>query len=172
MEGKFPSKILAFVTATTHNFDSIFCWSQMFHILPSICEGFILPSEIGFFERAFWVRKKFFVAKRHFSCSVHVGIFAYPLGMTQDLIWYMRASLIVYPPLRQNLGFDQVHKGDRKSTRLNSSHSSPSYQTTMPMRTITTRKMPFSNEEFLTDPKSPLKKSYFRWQNKALANTW
>ena len=36
----------------------------------------------------------------------------------------------------------------------------------------TTRKMPFSDEEFLTDPKSPLKKSYFRWQNKALANTW
>ena len=69
MEGKFPSKILAFVTATTHNSNSIFCWSQMFHILPSICEGFILPSEIGFFERAFWVRQKFFVAKRHFSCS-------------------------------------------------------------------------------------------------------
>ena len=39
-------------------------------------------------------------------------------------------------------------------------------------RAVTTRKMPFSDEEFLTDPKSPLKKSYFRWQNKALANTW
>ena len=37
---------------------------------------------------------------------------------------------------------------------------------------LTTRKMPFSDEEFLTDPKNPLKKSYFRWQNKAFANTW
>ena len=75
MEGKFPSKILAFVTATTHNSDSIFCWSQMFHILPSICEGFILPSEIEFFERAFWVHQKFFVAKRHFSCSDGRAVF-------------------------------------------------------------------------------------------------
>ncbi|KAL0009619.1 hypothetical protein SO802_011121 [Lithocarpus litseifolius] len=41
----------------------------MFHILPSICEGIILPSEIRFFERAFWFRQKFFVAKRYFSCS-------------------------------------------------------------------------------------------------------
>ena len=32
----------------------------------------------------------------------------------------------------------------------------------------TTRKMPFSNEEFFTDPKSPLTKSYFLWQNNAL----
>ena len=71
MEGKFPSKILAFVTTTTHNSDSIFCWSQMFHILPSICEGFILPSEIGFFKRAFWVRQKFFIALREYLVDAH-----------------------------------------------------------------------------------------------------
>ena len=62
MEGKFPSKLLAFVMATTHNCDSFSYWSQMFHILPSICEGIILPSEIGYFERAFWVHQKFLVA--------------------------------------------------------------------------------------------------------------
>ena len=28
---------------------------------------------------------------------------------------------------------------------------------------ITTRKMPISDQEFLTDPKSPLKKSYLQW---------
>ena len=38
--------------------------------------------------------------------------------------------------------------------------------------TTTTRKMLISDQEFLTDPKSPLKKSYLQWQNKALANTW
>ena len=36
----------------------------------------------------------------------------------------------------------------------------------------TTRKMPFSDEEFLTDLNSPLKISYFLWQNNALVNTW
>ena len=70
MEGKFPSKILVFVTAITHNYDSFPCWSQIFHILLSICEGFILLSKIRFFERAFWVRKKFLVANTHFFCSV------------------------------------------------------------------------------------------------------
>ena len=69
MEGKFPSKTLVFVTVITHTCDSFFCWSQIFHILPSICEGFILPSQIRFFERAFWIRQKFLVANRHFSCS-------------------------------------------------------------------------------------------------------
>ena len=34
------------------------------------------------------------------------------------------------------------------------------------------KKMPISDQEFLMDPKSPLKKSYLWWQNKALANTW
>ena len=38
--------------------------------------------------------------------------------------------------------------------------------------TTTTKKMPISDQEFMTDPKSPLKKSYLWWQNKALANTW
>ena len=28
---------------------------------------------------------------------------------------------------------------------------------------FTTRKMPISDQEFLTDPKSPLKKSYLQW---------
>ena len=69
MEGKFPSKILVFMTVVTHNCDSFSCWSQIFYILPSICEDFILPSQIRFFERAFWVRQKFLVANRHFSCS-------------------------------------------------------------------------------------------------------
>ena len=36
----------------------------------------------------------------------------------------------------------------------------------------TTKKMPINDQEFFTDPKSPLKKSYFLWQNKALTNTW
>ena len=36
----------------------------------------------------------------------------------------------------------------------------------------TKKKMPISDQEFITDPKSPLKKSYLWWQNKALANTW
>ena len=49
--------------------ETIFCWSQILHILPSICEGFILPSQIRFFERAFWVRHKFLVANRHFINS-------------------------------------------------------------------------------------------------------
>ena len=40
------------------------------------------------------------------------------------------------------------------------------------MQGYTTRKMPISDQEFLTDPKSPLKKYYLRWQNKALTNTW
>ena len=75
MEGKFPSKILVFVTAIAHNCDSFSYWSQIFHILPSICEGFILPSQIIFFERAFWVRQKFLVANRHFSCSEVRSIF-------------------------------------------------------------------------------------------------
>ena len=69
MKGKFLSKILVFVTAITHNCDSFSCWSQIFHILPSICEGFILPLQIRFFERAFWVCQKFLVTNRHFSCS-------------------------------------------------------------------------------------------------------
>ena len=69
MEGKFPSKILVFVMAITHNCDNFSCWSQIFHILPSICEGFILPLQIRFFERAFWVRQKLLVANRHFSRS-------------------------------------------------------------------------------------------------------
>ena len=69
MEGKFPSKILVFVTDITHNCDSFSYWSQIFYILPSICEDFILPSQIRFFESAFWVRQKFLVANRHFSCS-------------------------------------------------------------------------------------------------------
>ena len=76
MEGKFPSKILAFVTVITHNCDSFFCWSQIFHILSSICEGLILPSQIRFFERAFWVSHKFLVANRHFFCSVLNKIWA------------------------------------------------------------------------------------------------
>ena len=40
------------------------------------------------------------------------------------------------------------------------------------IRRITTKKMPISDQEFLTNPKSPLKKSFLRWQDKALANTW
>ena len=36
---------------------------------------------------------------------------------------------------------------------------------------FTTRKMPISDQEFLTDLESPLKKSYLRWQNIILANT-
>ena len=35
----------------------------------------------------------------------------------------------------------------------------------------TTRKMSINDQEFLTDPKGPLKKSYLQLQNKALANT-
>ena len=69
MERKFPSKILVFVAAITHNCDNFSCWSQIFYILPSIWKDFILPSQIRFFERAFWVRQKFLVANRHFSCS-------------------------------------------------------------------------------------------------------
>ena len=69
MERKFPSKIFVFVMAITHNCDNFYCWSQIFHILPSICEGFILSSQIRFFERAFWVRHKFLVANKHFFCS-------------------------------------------------------------------------------------------------------
>ena len=74
MEGKFPSKILVFVTDITHNCDSFSYWSQIFYILPSICEDFILPSQIRFFESAFWVRQKFLIANRHFSCSVVIYI--------------------------------------------------------------------------------------------------
>ena len=70
MEGKFPSKILVFVTAIIHNYNCFSCWLQIFHISPSICEGFILPSQIRFSERAFWVCQKFQVADRHFFCSV------------------------------------------------------------------------------------------------------
>ena len=77
MEVKFPSKILAFVMIITHNCDSFFCWSQIFHILSSICEGFILPSQIRFFERAFWVRHKFLVANRHFFCSARNKVFLF-----------------------------------------------------------------------------------------------
>ena len=76
MEGKFSSKILAFVMVITHNCDSFFCWSQIFYILSSICEGFILPSQIRFFERAFWIRHKFLVANRLFFCSVFMGFIA------------------------------------------------------------------------------------------------
>ena len=53
MEVKFPSKILAFVMIITHNCDSFFCWSQIFHILSSICEGFILPSQKDFLRGLF-----------------------------------------------------------------------------------------------------------------------
>ena len=84
MEVKFPSKILVFVTVITHNCDSFFCWSQIFHILLSIYEGFILPSQIRFFERAFWVRHKFLVANRHFFCS---GTSFYKLVNVQFFPW-------------------------------------------------------------------------------------
>ena len=60
------------MTAITHNCDSFSCWSQIFHILPSICKGFILPLQIRFFERVFWVCKKFLVANRHFSDGVEI----------------------------------------------------------------------------------------------------
>ena len=95
MEGKFPSKILAFVTVITHNCDSFFCWSQIFHILSSICEGFILPSLIRFFERAFWVRHKFLIANRHFFCSVlflHLYSCA-PYGLSLSLSSSLRCAL-------------------------------------------------------------------------------
>ena len=46
--------------------ENIFCWSQIFHILPSIWKGFILLSQIRFFERVFWVRQIFLVANRLF----------------------------------------------------------------------------------------------------------
>ena len=49
--------------------ETIFCSLQISHILPSICKGFILPSQIRFFERVFWVRKKFLVANRLFFCN-------------------------------------------------------------------------------------------------------
>ena len=86
MEGKFPSKILAFVMIITHNCDSFFCWPQIFHILSSICEDFILPSQIRFFKRAFWVRHKFLVANRHFFCS-------------DTLPNFDDAKQVFYPPL-------------------------------------------------------------------------
>ena len=69
MEGKFPFKLLAFVTATTHNCDSFSRWSQMFHTLPSICEGIILPSEIGFFEKAFLIVGKNTILVPTFWCN-------------------------------------------------------------------------------------------------------
>ena len=59
MEENFTSKILVFVTAIKHNYNSFFCLLQIFHILPNISGGFILPSQIRFFEKAFWVRQKF-----------------------------------------------------------------------------------------------------------------
>ena len=34
------------------------------------------------------------------------------------------------------------------------------------------KKMPISDQEFLMDPKNPLKKSYLWWQNTTLAKTW
>ena len=46
--------------------ETIFCLSQIFHILPSLCEGCILPSQIRFFERVFWVHQKFLVTNRVF----------------------------------------------------------------------------------------------------------
>ena len=71
MEGKFPSKLLAFVTGTTYNCDNFSCWSQMFHILPSICEDIILPSEIGFFERVFLIAfmSVFFSSLKNCFCT-------------------------------------------------------------------------------------------------------
>ena len=76
MEGKFPFKILAFVAAITYNCDSFFCWSQIFHILSSICEVFILPSQIRFFERAFWVHHKLLISNRNFFFVVTPHIFS------------------------------------------------------------------------------------------------
>ena len=46
--------------------ETIFCSLQISHILPSICKGFILPSQIRFFQGVFWVRQKFLVANRLF----------------------------------------------------------------------------------------------------------
>ena len=89
MEGKFPSKILVFVTAITHNCDSFSFWSQIFHILSSICEGFILPLQIRLFERAFWVRQKFLVANRHFSCSVIYNLYK------SEAIWFLVDLIIL-----------------------------------------------------------------------------
>ena len=51
--------------------ETIFCWSQILHILPSICEGFILPSQIRFFERVFWVHQKFLFANRLFFVMIY-----------------------------------------------------------------------------------------------------
>ena len=58
--------------------ETIFCWSQIFHRLTIIWEDSILPSQIRFFDRVFWVRKKFLVANRLFFfemiCQQHNDI--------------------------------------------------------------------------------------------------
>ena len=97
MERKFPSKIFVFVTAITHNCDNFYCWSQIFHILPSICEGFILSSQIRFFERAFWVRQKFLVANSHFSCSDPYKHKKYPRTCPNAIILESFQSLFLSP---------------------------------------------------------------------------
>ena len=63
--GKLPPGLIGFPIIG----ETIFCWSQAFVILPSICEDFILPSQIRFFVRVFWVRQKFMVANRLFFCN-------------------------------------------------------------------------------------------------------
>ena len=50
--------------------ETIFCWSQIFHRLTNICEDSILPSQIRFFERVFWVRQKFLIANRLFFVMI------------------------------------------------------------------------------------------------------
>ena len=90
LKGKFPSKILVFVMTTAHNCSSFSCWSQMFHYLPSICEGIILPSKIGFFERAFWVHQKFSVTKRHFC---HKRYFKFFLFISRKNVCYRLKAL-------------------------------------------------------------------------------
>ena len=60
--GKLPSGSMGFPIIGK----TIFCWPQIFHILPSICEDFILPSQIRCFVRVFWIRKKFLVANSLF----------------------------------------------------------------------------------------------------------
>ena len=59
----------------------------MFHILPRICEGIILPSEIRFFERPFWVCQNFFVTKRHFYHKRYFKFFILKLLLFQGRIY-------------------------------------------------------------------------------------
>ena len=111
MEGRFPFKILVFVTAITHNCNSFFCLSQIFHILPNICEGFILSSQIRFFERAFWVCQKFLVANRHFSCSV--GSMEGPMLEAHPLCESSEHYFDI-----TNFGFDQIANRSHSFTTL------------------------------------------------------